>query len=130
MLIPVSDTITVVIIISSIITSPIAIITIQQRIQQQTEILVTIFVTKIHQHDISDQFSQLESSNVTIIMNRIRIIISILNELTIILSIFDCSMILYTHFWNQHNSCIYIRNICFNIVCDMISIVKVKLISY
>ena len=109
-IITISRTITVAITISSTTTLPIAIITGQQRIQQQTKTLVTIIVITIQQHDIINQFSQIDSSNVTTIMDRIRIIILILNVLTIILSIFDYSMILYTHFWNQHNSCIYIRN--------------------
>ena len=99
----------VIITVSSTITSPIAIITGPQRIQQQTHTLVTIIIIPTQQYGINTQFSQIDSSNVTIIMNRIRIIILILNVLTIILSIFHHSMILCTHFWNQHNSCIYIR---------------------
>ena len=109
-IITVSNRISFAITVSSTITSPIAIITAQQRIQQQTETLVTIIVITIQQHDTINQFSEIDSSNITIMMNRLRIIILILNVLTIILPIFDYSMILYTHFWNQHNSCIYIRN--------------------
>ena len=108
-IITVSDTITVAITISRTITSPIAIIIEQPRIQQQTKILVTILTITIQQHDIGNEFSQIHSSDITIIMNRIRITILILNVLTIILSIFNHSMILCTHFWNQHNSCICIR---------------------
>ena len=91
-------------------TSPIAIIIALQRIQQHPNTMIAIIVISLKQHGISNQYSQIDSSNVTIMPNRIRIIILILNELTIILSIFNHSMILYTHFWNQHNSCIYIRN--------------------
>ena len=108
-IITVFNAITVAITILVTNTSTIAIITAQQRIQQQKHTLVTIIIIPMQQYGISNQFSQIDSSNVTIIMNRIRIIILILNVLTIILSIFDYSMILYTHFWNQHNSCIYIR---------------------
>ena len=57
MIVMISNTIIFAITISSTIKSPIAIITAQQRIdQQQTEILVTIFVITIQQHDITNQF--------------------------------------------------------------------------
>ena len=82
MIITVSNTIEFTITISSTITSPIAIITGQQRIQQQTKTLVTIFTITIQQHNISNRFSQTNSSNITIIMNRLRIVILILNEFT------------------------------------------------
>ena len=48
-IITVSDTITIAIPISSTIASPIAIITAQQRLQQQTNALVTIIVITIQQ---------------------------------------------------------------------------------
>ena len=57
MIVMISNTIIFAITISSTIKSPIAIITAQQRIdQQQTKILVTIFVITIQQHDIPNQF--------------------------------------------------------------------------
>ena len=110
-IITISSTITVTITISSTITSPIAIITGQQHIQQHTKTLVNIIVTTIQQYDINNQFSQIDSSNVTIMMNRIRIIILILNVSTIILSIFNHSMILCTHFFGTNTIAAYTSGI-------------------
>ena len=83
MIITVFNTITVAITISVTNMSLIAIIIIQQRLQQPTNTLVTIIVITIQQHDIINQLSEIDSSNITIMMNRIRIIILILNVLTI-----------------------------------------------